>query len=242
MALGIRKEKRVFKSFRSIINREETPPITDQYQDFRKIIIELTPEAQGIKPSNELPNVWGVLIESSLRFPSLSIAVMVLADEHTSIYASEGGAYLGINAVPQIAEVSKDILTLAEKVLPNTNPTTEFPIANFETVNFYLFTYTGAVMARIEEKELSNPEQPFASLYYAYHEILYRNRVLIKNDIDKTRIQRWIGAILVSLIYGSLIGVVVGYLFGNRFLGLLGGGVIGLILFARFLRNETRNS
>jgi hypothetical protein len=172
----------MLKSLKSIINRAETPPISDQYEKYRRIIIELSPEAQGIKSSNELPNVWGILIEWSSRFPCLSIALMALADEHTSIYASEGAAYLHINTFPQIAEVSKYILTSAEGLLPLTTPTTEFPIAKFGTVNFFIFTYTGAVMASIKEKELSSSNQAFASLYKAYHEILYRNRVLIKNN------------------------------------------------------------
>lgn len=172
----------MLKSLKSIINREETPPIADKYRDFRKIIIELSPEAQGIKPSAELPNVWGVLIESSGRFPLLSIAVMTLADQHTSIYASEGAAFLNINSFPEIVAVSKDILALAEKVLPHTKPTADFPIAKIGTVNFFIFTYPGAVMANIKENDLANLERPFAPLYRAYHEMLYRNRVLMKNN------------------------------------------------------------
>ena len=252
----------MFKSVKSMISREDAPPIADKYRDFRKIIIELDPDAEGIKPSNELPNVWGVLIESSSRFPPLSVAVMTLADGHTSIYASEGAAYLHINAFPEIVEVSKDILTLAEKLLPITKPTTEFPIAKFGTVNFFIFAYPGAVMASIEVKELSHPEHPFASLYSAYHEILYRNRVLMKNTTivsefggatgqtsssreakaeRKQFVGRLIGAILTSLVYGPLIGVVAGYLFGNQFFGFLGGVAFGLIIFTRFWRNEQRN-
>jgi hypothetical protein len=245
-----------------MINREETPRIADQYQSFRKIILELTPDAEGIRPSNELPNVWGALIEESSRIPPLSIAVMTLADEHTSIYASEGAAYLHINAFPEIVEVSKHILTLAENLLSLTKPTTEFPIAKIGTVNFFIFTYAGAVMANIEVKELSTREHPFVPLYAAYHEILYRNRVLIKNTTTvsefggtlgqtsasrkakaerKQFAGRWIGVILTSLVYGPLIGVVVGYLFGNQFLGFLGGVVIGLLMFAKFWSNEKSN-
>jgi hypothetical protein len=178
----MRKEKNVFKSLHSIIRREKTPPISDKYRDYRKIIIDLDPEAQGIKPSNDLPNVWGVLIEASSRLPLLSIAVMTLADEHTSIYASEGAAFLHINAFPEIVVVSKDILMLAEKSLPMTKPTMEFPIAEIGSVNFFIFTYSGAMLARIQENELSDLEKPFAPLYRAYHEILYRNRILIKNN------------------------------------------------------------
>ena len=176
----------MFKYLKSIIYCEETPPISDKYRDFRKIIIELNPDAQGIKPSNELPNVWGVLIESSSRLPLISIAVMTLADEHTSIYASEGAAFLNINSFPEIVAVSKDILVLAEKVLPHTKPTTDFPIAKIGTVNFFIFTYTGAVMANIKENELSDLKRPFAPLYRAYHEMLHRNRVLIKHNITRS--------------------------------------------------------
>ena len=172
----------MLKSLRSMINRQETPPIADKYRDFRKVIIELNPEAQGLQPSSELPNVWGVLIEASSRLPLLSIAVMTLADGHTSIYASEGAAWLHINAFPEIVVVSKDILTLAEKFLPLTKPTTEFPIAKIGTVNFFFFTYTGASMANIKENDLASLERPFAPLYNAYHEILYRNRVLMKHS------------------------------------------------------------
>src|SRR5690349_20911345 len=134
----------MLKSFKSMINRAETPPISDKYRNFRKIIIELNPDAEGLKRTNELPNVWGALIEESSRFPNLAIALMILADEHTSIYASEGAAYLHINAFPEIVEVSKYILAAAEKLLPLTKPTTEFPIAKFGMANFFFFTYTGS--------------------------------------------------------------------------------------------------
>ena len=58
----------------------------------------------------------------------------------------------------------------------------------------------------------------------------------------KRYVRKLIGAILASIVYGPLIGVVVGYLFRNLFLGFLGGIGIGLIIFTIFLRNEKRNS
>lgn len=175
----------MFKSLKSMVNRRETPPIADKYRNLRNIIINLDPESQDIKPSNELRNVWGILIESSSRFPCLTVAVMVLADGHTSIYGSEGAAYVGIHPSPEIAEVSKYILTAAEELFSNLKPTTDFPIPHFGSVSFFIFTYSGAVMECVKEKELHEEEQPFASLYRAYHEILYRNRVLIQNNPDR---------------------------------------------------------
>ena len=175
----------MFKSLKSIVERRETPPIAEKYRNLRNIIINLNPESQDIRPSNEFPNVWGILIESSSRYPCLTIAVMVLADGYTSIYGSEGAAYLGIHPPPEIAEVSEFILTTAERLFSNLKPTTDFPIPHFGSVNFFIFTYSGAVMECVKEKDLHNEEQPLASLYRAYHEILYRNRVSIQNNPDR---------------------------------------------------------
>ena len=41
----------MFKSLKSIITHQDPHPIAEKYLDFRKIIIKLSPEAHGIKPS-----------------------------------------------------------------------------------------------------------------------------------------------------------------------------------------------
>ena len=167
--------------------KKETPSISERYSNLRSIIIKLTPQSQEIRPSDELLNVWGILIETSSRFAKLTISVAALADAHTSIYASEGAAYIGINTFPEIAEVSNSMLITAEKLLPNTRPTTDFPIATYGSVHFFIFTYFGAVAEFVNEKELYKANHPFAPLHNAFREILHRNRILMQNHPDKMR-------------------------------------------------------
>ena len=175
----------MFNFFKKGENNRGTPPVSERFVQLRSIIFNTDPASQDIKPTDELPNVWAVLIEVSSESPRLTITLRTLADGSTSIYASEGAAFINIGDLPEIADVAKHVLPSAEKVIAIAQSTTDFPIPAIGTVNFYIFTYSGVLMKNIEEEDLINNDQPFGRLYRAFREILHRNRLLRERFPEK---------------------------------------------------------
>lgn len=162
--------------FSKFFKKEKTlPEISEQYTKYRNLLLELTPDQIGIRPSEDNPNVWGVLIESA-GSPKNIVSVRVTADGTTSIYMASGGAHIGIGTDPSIAKISRLVLLQAEECYSGLSPTTTFPLPAYGNFRFYFLTFTtGIFTAEAEEKELSRGKHTLSPFHKAFHGILFQN-------------------------------------------------------------------
>jgi len=80
------------------------------YLDLREAITLLVPSQHGMAPTEELPHVWGVMIDVGLP-PG---PVVAIADGTTSLYLGNGGARVGAGGLPHVAALARELLAAVD--------------------------------------------------------------------------------------------------------------------------------
>jgi hypothetical protein len=139
------------------------PDPAQTYLQLRSRTFSLNPTELGLEPSNEAPNVWGVLVEMGYEVGTASL--VSLADGTTSLYYSTGGGMLGSADYQALAEASKAFVSQAENHFVHMSPANDFPLPEAGQVRFILLTYSGAYSLEVPEKLLVSGDHPLSPLF-----------------------------------------------------------------------------
>jgi hypothetical protein len=151
----------------------------DVYIGLRDKILSLAPNEVGFQPSLELPNVWGVLMETG--YPEAIVTLVSLADGTTSLYFSNGGGMIGGGGHPSVAEATKSFLASAEKFYPKMSLSDSYPLPTIGRVKFYVLTYSGTFTIDIDEAELGYKRDALSPLFFAGQEVITQFRIVQEN-------------------------------------------------------------
>jgi hypothetical protein len=157
---------------------QELQPIPDPapiYIEMRKQVLTLVPNEVGIVQSQEIPNVWGVLME--MGYPKAVVTLVSLADGTTSLYFGNGGGIIGGGEYPAVAKASKTLVSHSEKYFKSIIPTTSFPLPSLGRVKFYILTFEGVFTADGEEKDLGKGQHNLSPLFYSGQEVITQLRL-----------------------------------------------------------------
>jgi len=162
-------------------NKEQHPPdpgADEQYLKLRNLILGLDSDQLDFPDPQNIPRVWGALIDIGL--PELRFTVVSLADvdQTTSVYAGGGAARIGYGAHPKVAELSSALLEVADRCAKDMTPATSFPLPAIGRVRFYVFTSTGKLMADRSLDELDVQRDDFSLLYRISGSIITEVRVI----------------------------------------------------------------
>ena len=124
----------------------EEPSFEPVYLELRSMVLELDPSAVGIAPSDELPNVWGVVVDWGLEEGSATF--VALADGTGSMYTSSGGGTIGGGGRPALVAAGRALLRAAEHVQSHLPPAVEFAAPRLREVRYWILTFDGARSAR----------------------------------------------------------------------------------------------
>ena len=116
-------------------------PEPEVYEGLRQQILQLEPASVGIKPSAELPRVWGMVMDMGSR--NATATLVGLADGTTSLYLSTGGAVIGGGEHRQVAGATRTLLRVVERQLDQMPTTTNTPLPAPGRVVLRAMTYQG---------------------------------------------------------------------------------------------------
>lgn len=159
-------------------NEPAKDELAETYIGLRSQIINLDPSEFGMVPSEETPNVWGVLVEYWVSEENL-ITQVSLADGTTSIYFSNGGGILGAGEAgyEDVAEASKLLVLFAETVYSQMELTTEFPFCPKDEMQFYVLTFSGIYKANAPVGEIESGDHEFSKLFGFANNVLTQVRL-----------------------------------------------------------------
>jgi hypothetical protein len=140
------------------------------YGDLRGGVLDLEPSEAGLEPSEEHPNVWGVVMD--LGYPEGTATVVGLSDGTTSLYTSSGGGVIGGGAHPPVVEATMRWLLIAEDAVGALDSATEFPLPDANHVAFAVLTFGGAYRGAATEEALRDEEHSLAPLFHAGHDVV----------------------------------------------------------------------
>ncbi|MFN8622411.1 MAG: hypothetical protein U0869_16885 [Chloroflexota bacterium] len=134
------------------------------YLQLRDAITKVVPLEHGLAPSEDLPRVWGVLVDVGL--PPGPVTLVAIADTTTSFYLGSGGATVGVGGVPDVAAAARELLRRVDAALGAFSPTWETPIPPEGGVGFTALTYQGMVAHRSTMETLQQPGNPVGPAWW----------------------------------------------------------------------------
>jgi hypothetical protein len=155
---------------------QPVPEPTQIYTQLRNQIVTLVPSEAGIEQSQEMPNVWGVLME--MGYPQAVVTLVSLADGTTSMYFGNGGGMIGGGKHAAVATASKSLVSRSEEYFKNMTLTTSFPLPAVGRVKFYVLTFSGTFTADVDESELVKRKHDLSPLFYSGQEVITQLRLI----------------------------------------------------------------
>ena len=154
---------------------QTVPEPVQTYLDLRKLIFNLVPEEIGITPTQAIPNVWGVVMETG--YPAGVATLVSLADGTTSLYFGTGGGMIGSGNHPAIAKASKSFVSHAEEFIQTITPTCIYPLALIGRVQFYILSYSGVLAEEASEADLRSGQHKLSILYSSGQQVITQLRL-----------------------------------------------------------------
>jgi hypothetical protein len=136
----------------------------------RSQLLEFEPADIGLEPTEELPNVWGGLME--LGYPEGAATIVSLADGSTSMYTSTGGGVIGGGTHDSVVQASRSFLVELEGRLGELEEVKDTRLPAPGIVAFRALTYSGPRARTADESELANGDHALSSLYAAGHGVI----------------------------------------------------------------------
>lgn len=142
----------------------------DASTGLRAQVLELEPAEVGLKPTEELPNVWGGLME--MAYPEGAATIISLADGTTSMYTSTGGGVIGGGAHDSVVQAGRGFLVELERRLGELEEDGDPVLPDPGIVAFRALTYSGRRARTANEGELANGDHALSSLYAAGQDVI----------------------------------------------------------------------
>jgi hypothetical protein len=156
------------------MTRPVPEPVTI-FKNLRDTLLSMSPSRLGVFPSEALPNVWGVLMETG--YSPAVVTLVSLADGTTSLCFGSGGGVIGAEKHTTVRQATAAFIAAAEHHRNKLAPTESFPLPDVDRVRFYVLTFTGTLTAEAGERELGKRIHELSALFYAGHDVITQIRI-----------------------------------------------------------------
>ena len=124
----------------------------------------------GLGPTADRPQVWGVVMETG--YPEAVATLVVLGEETTSLYFSNGGGVIGAGEHAAVRAAGEILLASAEQYFDGFTVTAAMPLPRVGQVRFYLRTFTGTLSAKANEEDLGEGRHTLSPLFHTAHSLI----------------------------------------------------------------------
>jgi hypothetical protein len=146
------------------------------YQGLRQQILRLDPVEVGLKPTDDLPAVWGLMMETGHQRGTSTL--VALADGTTSLYLSSGGGIIGGGQHDQVVVATMRLLALAEVLLPELPVDRSEELPRTDRVVLRALTYAGPHAVEAAQDDLGYGRHRVSELFHAGHDVITELRLV----------------------------------------------------------------
>jgi len=136
----------------------------DVIEGLREQLFTLNPKSLDIVPSEDLPRVWGFMME--LFVPQTWINLVCIADGTVSIYFGTGGGIIGAGEHDSVRTAARECLKKSEEILENIKNFDPVHLQNEETIKFHVLTYAGIRSDEANADEINSGNHYLSELHY----------------------------------------------------------------------------
>lgn len=155
------------------------PAVSQEYLDWRKFILTLSPERFQLKGIPD--EVYGVLMDVGMGAGPgqyLGISLYALNTGEASLKASPGAGVMGLGDIQELATVPQQIVQEAQSLLQQTSLTQKSDPAEADHVSFHLLTTSGVRQATFHLRDLQRGH-PFYAMFMMFSTIKgYADRIM----------------------------------------------------------------
>jgi len=161
---------------------EPVPEPSAIFTLLRDQVLNLSPAEAGLTPSEELPRVWGLLMETG--YPEAVATLVALTDGTVSLYFGDGGGILGGGQHAAVRDAAHAWLASAERSMEQLSPAQGYPLPEVGRVRFYILTFSGALTADASADELGQTRHALSPLFFAGHNVITEVRRMESEQDD----------------------------------------------------------
>jgi len=150
------------------------------YYEMRNMAFNVSADQIQVKPTNELPSVYGVLMEIGMS--ETAVTLLSLADGTVSLYLESGGGVIGGGVHESVQKIARRFLQSAEQFKGMMTLVKDFSLPDVGKVKFYVLTYEGVLSIKVDERDLAEDRHRLSPLFFAGHEVIAQLREVDKNE------------------------------------------------------------
>ena len=139
-------------------------------EGLREKLFKLNPKTLDIAPSEDLPRVWGFMME--IFVSQTWVNLVCIADGTVSIYIGTGGGIIGAGEHDSVRSAARECLKKSEEILEHLKNFDSSHIQNEETIKFHVLTYDGIRSDEVETKEIESEKHYLSELYYSAQNVI----------------------------------------------------------------------
>lgn len=173
----------MLKAIGQLFKKNKTIEVSPDYQKWREGIFSVVSEQVDV-PSNLADQVYGVIMDVGLGDDDgtpveakLVITETAFASGEASLQTSFGGGITGLGGAEEVSEQAKQIVGLAQALVPITEPTNNRDLPRSGKIYFYFLTTSGIRFYRGSIKEFDTQGHPFNEIFARF--------TLIKRQADE---------------------------------------------------------
>jgi len=139
-------------------------------EGLREKLFKLNPKTIDITPSEDLPRVWGFMME--IFISQTWVNLVCVADGTVSIYFGTGGGIIGAGEHDSVRSAARECLKKSEEILEHLKKFDPAHIKNEGKIKFHVLTYDGIRSDEVETNEIENETHYLSEFYYSAQNVI----------------------------------------------------------------------
>ena len=138
--------------------------------------LELDPASIGFEPTDELPKVFGAVMDTG--YPTATVTLVGLVDGTTSLYTTSTFGIIGGGGHESVATETRAFLIAVDDQLDGFGPDLGTDTPAVGDVTIHALTYEGRRSMTASEDDLGAGKHPLSPVFHAAHRVITALRMI----------------------------------------------------------------
>jgi hypothetical protein len=148
----------------------------DMGRELRRIMLTTPMQETGVKPTEEFPRVYGILIDWPIG--EQTATVFSSSTGAASLYTTSTFGIIGGEGHETVRGAAKALVRDSDRYFAEAKPTTEFPYPGADRVRFYLLTFDGVRFIDTDLASITNNTSKYAQIFRLGQAVLTELRLV----------------------------------------------------------------
>jgi hypothetical protein len=172
-----------FLSF--LFGRSKTEPANpkmdpaDAGRVLRSMMLTTPPEGSGVKPTNEFPRIYGILMDWPID--EITVTIFSTSIGAASLYTTSTFGVIGGEEHPAVRTAAISFVRAADRFFDASTPTTEYPYPAAGRVRFYFLTFGDVRVIDTDLASIENRTSKYAELFGLGQAVMTELRLIVEN-------------------------------------------------------------